>query len=422
MKNILNDIFYDKESPLMRIVIKNLPLKITEKEIKEIFAEYGKITDIFLCKKDSKINRGVCFIGYSDEESSLKAIKFRNKSYIKNKKLNVSLVKQKSSFLKNEFLKITNREEFIEEDEIEVKSKILYIKNLPKITKENDLREFFSECEIEKIKLSLEDKPFAIVHFKDYKSSKIAFQTKKIFLGCRLNISFYNEQIQQKEYYRKLFFDFDSVVENICNEEKITRAELLDLKDKDLGAKISLIETHLVEQTKKFLENNGIFLDNLTGRLNKKILIVRNVNLLSMNFRNCRVKISPSKTLAILEFDKLDDAKKIFEELHCKRVKDKAIYVDYLPISHSEEKEIKSSNKIIIKNVPFQATKSELIKIFSSQVKVKEIRLPSKRDGSHRGFAFLTLNSPEDAVNVIKYFGFSTHLYGRRLVLESAKE
>lgn len=412
----------------MRLVVKNIPLKYTENKLREIFEEYGVITDLFLCKKNEKISKGVCFIGYSDENGAKNAIRHRHRSFLTNKRISVEIIKNsRLEELKNEFRKITNRDQTTKvNDNIEVRSKSIYITNLPRIALESDLYTHFNDCNIESIKFPMEhddkfDFKHVLIQMADFDSAKRAYLNKEHFLGCRLKISFYQEPMKQKKYYNQLFFNFDSIVEGICMEENITRSELLDLKDKHLGIRISLVETHLVEQTKKFLEQNDIFLDNLTGRLDKKALIIRNSNLLSLDFKNCDIKIAPSKTLALIRFKSKSEAKIVYDELQYKRVKDKAIYVDYLPISFSEKRTLKTTNKLIVKNIPFQADKNELKKLFSTKIKIKDLRLPKKANGIHKGYCFLTLNTPEDAQSIIKYFGCSTHLYGRRLVIEPAE-
>lgn len=329
--------------------------------------------------------------------------------------------------LKKEFRRITDRDKISQiEENIEIKSKSIYITNLPQIAQKSDIYDHFNDCNIRNIRfLQDQDKNFSfkhvLIHMEDFESAKKAFLDKRYLLGCRLKITFYQEPTQQKRYYNQLFFNFEAIVESICQEENITRAELLDLKDKNLGTRISLVETHLVEQTKFFLEQNNIFLDNLTGKLDKSTLIVRNSNLLSLDFKTCDIKVAPSKTLALLKFKSKSEAKAVFDELQYKRNKDKAIFVDYLPISFSEIKPLKTTNKLIVKNIPFQADKNELKRLFSAKLKIKDLKLPKKIDGTHKGYCFLTLNTPEDAQFVMNYFGTSTHLYGRRFVIEPAE-
>eukprot|EP00592_Proboscia_alata_P016854 CAMPEP_0194399882 /NCGR_PEP_ID=MMETSP0174-20130528/126906_1 /TAXON_ID=216777 /ORGANISM="Proboscia alata, Strain PI-D3" /LENGTH=1011 /DNA_ID=CAMNT_0039196339 /DNA_START=179 /DNA_END=3215 /DNA_ORIENTATION=- len=81
----------------------------------------------------------------------------------------------------------------------------------------------------------------------------------------------------------------------------------------------------------------------------------------------------------------------------------------------------KLSSKVMVRNVPFSATRTELYKLFSAHGKIQNIRLPKKFDGTHRGFAFCKFVSGQEAANAMEKLG-DTHLYGRRLVLEVAEE
>ncbi|KAH9290750.1 hypothetical protein KI387_034867, partial [Taxus chinensis] len=52
---------------------------------------------------------------------------------------------------------------------------------------------------------------------------------------------------------------------------------------------------------------------------------------------------------------------------------------------------------------------------------IKSLRLPRKADGSHRGFAFIEFITKQEAGNAFNAVS-SSHLYGRHLVLEQARE
>ena len=79
------------------------------------------------------------------------------------------------------------------------------------------------------------------------------------------------------------------------------------------------------------------------------------------------------------------------------------------------------STKIMIRNVPFEATRSELLKLFGSFGQLKKVRLPKKFDGTHRGFAFCEFLTSKEAQNAMNTLS-RTHLYGRHLVLEWADD
>ncbi|KAJ9121485.1 hypothetical protein QFC22_002101 [Naganishia vaughanmartiniae] len=75
------------------------------------------------------------------------------------------------------------------------------------------------------------------------------------------------------------------------------------------------------------------------------------------------------------------------------------------------------TTKMIVKNVPFEASKNDIRDLFSAFGTLKSCRLPKKHNSTGRGFAFLdftTRHEAEAAMNALKH----THLLGRHLVLE----
>eukprot|EP00794_Sanderia_malayensis_P013983 gene13983-15441_t len=80
------------------------------------------------------------------------------------------------------------------------------------------------------------------------------------------------------------------------------------------------------------------------------------------------------------------------------------------------------TSKILVRNIPFEATKKEVQQLFGAFGEIKTLRLPKKMTGSHRGFAFVDFLTKQDAKRAFKALCQSTHLYGRRLVLEWAEE
>ena len=79
------------------------------------------------------------------------------------------------------------------------------------------------------------------------------------------------------------------------------------------------------------------------------------------------------------------------------------------------------SSRLIVKNLAFETSSTELRRLFSAFGVVSRIRLPKKFDGSHRGFAFVDMVSKQEAANVRERLKDS-HLYGRRLTIEYTDE
>ncbi|KAI8992839.1 RNA-binding domain-containing protein [Trametes punicea] len=86
-----------------------------------------------------------------------------------------------------------------------------------------------------------------------------------------------------------------------------------------------------------------------------------------------------------------------------------------------KEKVKARTTKMIVKNVPFEATKKDIRELFGAHAQLKSVRLPRKFDHRTRGFAFLeftTRHEAERAYATLRH----THLLGRHLVLEWAEE
>ncbi|EDK44746.1 multiple RNA-binding domain-containing protein 1 [Lodderomyces elongisporus NRRL YB-4239] len=78
------------------------------------------------------------------------------------------------------------------------------------------------------------------------------------------------------------------------------------------------------------------------------------------------------------------------------------------------------SNKIIIKNLPFEATRKDLLELFGAFGSLKSVRVPKKFDQSARGFAFIEFNLLKEAENAMTQLE-GVHLLGRRLVMQYAE-
>ncbi|KAF8299824.1 hypothetical protein TcYC6_0064130 [Trypanosoma cruzi] len=83
--------------------------------------------------------------------------------------------------------------------------------------------------------------------------------------------------------------------------------------------------------------------------------------------------------------------------------------------------------KLVVKNVPFEATERDIRDLFSAFSEIRSVRLPRKshhfsshRENNHRGFAFVEFLSEEEAKRALETLK-ATHLYGRHLVLQYAK-
>lgn len=103
------------------------------------------------------------------------------------------------------------------------------------------------------------------------------------------------------------------------------------------------------------------------------------------------------------------------------KVSDRGLKSDVVKTRKKQIVKKQTTSKILVRNVPFQATVRELRELFCTFGELKTVRLPKKGVGSaHRGFAFVDFLTKQDAKKAFSALCHSTHLYGRRLVLEWA--
>ena len=113
-----------------------------------------------------------------------------------------------------------------------------------------------------------------------------------------------------------------------------------------------------------------------------------------------------------VQFYKASDADKALKVIQGKRLNDhclelkrsnRAIQVSEGGEWSKEKNDIaklppaEGSTKLVVRNVPFEATSREVEEIFKTFGSLKGIRLPKKVTGSHRGFAFVDFHSKEEA-------------------------
>lgn len=156
-------------------------------------------------------------------------------------------------------------------------------------------------------------------------------------------------------------------------------------------------------------------------------------------FVSARVKTKtdpkkPGQTLSMgfgfVEFRTKDQAQAALKVMDGQVLEDHALAVKASHKGHDaaeerrrEDKSRKAAGqrtKIIIKNLPFQATKKDIRSLFGTYGQLRSVRLPKKADYTPRGFAFADFVTPREAENALNALR-DTHLLGRKLVLDFAE-
>ena len=186
--------------------------------------------------------------------------------------------------------------------------------------------------------------------------------------------------------------------------------------------------------------------------VNTSTLFVRNLNFSTTTsrlrevfqplngFMSARVKTKPdakkpgqllSMGFGFLEFRSEDDARTAVAAMDGYKLDGHELLIraSHKAIDAAEERRKEGhakklagrKTKIIIKNLPFEASKKDVRSLFGSYGQLRSVRVPQKIDSSARGFAFadfVTAKEAENAMDALR----DTHLLGRRLVLEFAAE
>lgn len=140
---------------------------------------------------------------------------------------------------------------------------------------------------------------------------------------------------------------------------------------------------------------------------------------LGYGFIQFKMASSAEKALKTMQFCEIDD-----KQIELQRSDRTLLSQDHTERKPTKKKDQKTSTKIMVKNVPFQANINEIRDLFKTFGELKAVRLPKKivpGSSQHRGFGFVEFISKSDAKNAFEALHHSTHLYGRRLVLEWAE-
>uniref|UniRef100_A0A3Q3X5K8 Probable RNA-binding protein 19 n=1 Tax=Mola mola TaxID=94237 RepID=A0A3Q3X5K8_MOLML len=154
--------------------------------------------------------------------------------------------------------------------------------------------------------------------------------------------------------------------------------------------------------------------------------------------KSCSISKKKDKTGKLLsmgygfvQYQRAEAAQKALRQLqHCNvdghqlelKISERATRTTVVSSKKKQVEKKQTGSKILVRNIPFQATVRELRELFCTFGELKTVRLPKKAAGSgnHRGFGFIDFITKQDAKKAFAALCHSTHLYGRRLVLEWA--
>ncbi|KAK2354286.1 hypothetical protein P8452_74696 [Trifolium repens] len=242
----------------------------------------------------------------------------------------------------------------------------------------------------------------------------------------------------------------DTIVENVARKYGVSKSDLLDREADDLAVRIALGETQVISETKNAFRKAGVNLEALEELAKGKVDGLKRSNHVvflepaeaKAAFRGLAYKrykdaplylewapsnvLNPKSTSKDNEMNSRigeKDVKRQILEQDIERISDVDIDLDRVENDTKVQKRVekhKSSTKLLVKNVAFEATKKDLRQLFSPFGQIKHLKLPMKF-GNYRGFAFVEYVTQQEAQNALTALS-STHLYGRLLNIERANE
>lgn len=309
---------------------------------------------------------------------------------------------------------------------------VILVKNFPFGTTREDIGELFLPFGKLKRLLMPPAGTIAIVQFRDRTAARAAF--------TKLSFKRYKDGIIYLEKGPKDCFTRNASAE----EEVVENEENEDINVKEVKASVhELMETQSVGN-KDAAENENeddvidgptvsIFIKNLNFSTNSVQLSERFKQFNGFVVAQVKTKVNPkdknkplSMGFGFVEFKTKDQANAVIAAMDGFVIDGHKIQ---LKLSHRQggnandngKKNGTKSGKIIVKNLPFEATRKDVFELFNSFGQLKSVRVPKKFDKSARGFAFVEFLLPKEAENAMDQLQ-GVHLLGRRLVMQYAQQ
>ncbi|CAH9138526.1 unnamed protein product [Cuscuta epithymum] len=303
------------------------------------------------------------------------------------------------------------------------KSRVILVKNLPYCSSESELAEMFGKFgNLEKVVLP-STHTLALVIFVETVDAHACFNALryKCYKGAPLYLELVPECILNKT---TLIPGGDSsnnsvMVDRDSNRVLLNQQVKEDMTDFDVDH--DKIESRSVYiKNLNFRTSDDELKKHFTDRMTEGIIFsvtikkrIKDGKIVSMGF-------------GFIEFDSVDTALKIYKDMQGTVLDQHALTLQLCQAKkdelngHKKFGRVKGSKKLIVKNVAFESTEKDLRQLFSSFG--QRLRLPKRfGDGNHRGFAFVEYVTVKEAADALQALS-NTHLYGRHLVIEIAKE
>ena len=138
------------------------------------------------------------------------------------------------------------------------------------------------------------------------------------------------------------------MVSSIADRMNVSKADILNPESENAAVKLALAETHVIQETKTFLEQHGVDLSSLDAEPGQRrpprsdrIILVKNIPygtsaadvraLFEPHGELRRVLVPPAGTLAVVEFVHPDEGRKAFRAVAYRRMGNSIVYLEKGP-------------------------------------------------------------------------------------------
>lgn len=126
----------------------------------------------------------------------------------------------------------------------------------------------------------------------------------------------------------------------------VSKADILNSESDNAAVKLALAETHVIQETKSFLESHGVVLSALEGvsrvARSDTTILVKNIpygtsveqirELFEPHGELRHVLVPPAGTMAVVEFQHPDEGRRAFKAVAYRRLGNSIIYLEKGPI------------------------------------------------------------------------------------------
>ncbi|KAJ6388412.1 hypothetical protein OIU77_026896 [Salix suchowensis] len=478
--------FKDEKEEILetgRLFVRNLPYTAIEDELEEHFSKFGNISQVHLVvDKDTKRSKGLAYIHYTVPESAARALEELDNSIFQGRLLHVMPAKQKILSNKQETsdllsqgsktLKQRRQEEkkaaeasgdtrawnslfFHHDTVIENIARRHGVSKSDLLDREADdlaVRVALGETQvIAETKKALTNAGVNITALEEIAAGKKDGMKRSNHVLLVKNLSYGSSEVELAEKFGK-FGSLDKIIlpptktlalvvflepsearaafkglaykqykgvplylewapDNILSQSSISKSdEKVDAAVGEHDAKRVILEQSVegiseMDIDPDRIESRSLFVKNLNFKTADETLKKHfSEHMKEGRIQSVRIKkhMKKGKNVSMgfgfIEFDSVETATNICRDLQ-------GTVLD----GHA-----------LILQLSFEATEKDLRQLFSPFGQIKSLRLPMKFE-NHRGFAFVEYVTKQEAQNAIQALS-NTHLYGRHLVLERAKE